>query len=89
MVSKDKESREMSNRMITLAHDQSIESREAIAAILVRQAHEGIRFVDVTTGCNWDGRLGYRIPFVITPEGTFQGLGGVREYINRPDEFRR
>ncbi len=79
---------ERKKRSVTLTHDQSPESEAAILALQTRRHLEEIRVVDIT-GCTWDEPLAYKVPYIVTPEGTFQGLGGVQEYLSRPKEFRR
>ena len=71
-----------SERIIILTHDQGGESRIAIHALEVRRTQETIKKVDITE-VKWDKPLGYRVPFVVTPEGIYQGLNGIQVYIKR------
>lgn len=82
------EDKQMGDRSVLLAHDSSEESLAAINALQTRRGKEQIMLVDVTK-CEWSEPLGYKIPFLTSPEGTFQGLDAIREYVRRPERFRR
>lgn len=75
-------------RRVFLSFDRSDESTMALVELInSRSDKEEVIVVDVTqheVSDPWG-----KLPQIVSPEGTFWGIKGIRGYINRPEESRR